>query len=256
MKGCAVVAYDIKISRGKNHILVIEQFRLKNGEVMALIGVNGSGKSTLVQTLALLLKPDSGKVFIQGEEATPKNELSLRRRMAVVFQEPLLLDTTVYKNVAAGLLLRGCQPADVDRRVRDWLARLGIDSMANRQARFLSGGESQRVSLARAFAVEPEVLFLDEPFSALDYPTKRTLITELSDILKATRIATVLVTHDPSEIPLIAESVSVLHGGKIAQRGTLKEIQTRPVNGTVAALVGGVVATNRPGTAALSMNTQ
>lgn len=238
MNGFAVAACDIKISRGKNQVLDIEQFRLKTGEVMALIGINGSGKSTLVQTLALLLKPDSGKVFIQGEEVTPKKELSLRRKMAVVFQEPLLLDTTVYKNVASGLLLRGFRSADIDRRVRDWLARLGIESLAYRQARFLSGGESQRVSLARAFAVEPEVLFMDEPFSALDYPTKRTLITELSDILKTTRIATVLVTHDPSEIPLIARSVTVLHKGRIAQYGDLKEIRTRPANETVAALVG------------------
>ncbi|MFA4884479.1 MAG: ABC transporter ATP-binding protein [Desulfotomaculaceae bacterium] len=238
MKGFAVIACDIKISRGKNQVLDIEQFRLKTGEVMALLGVNGSGKSTLVQALALLLKTDSGKVFILGEEVTPKKELSLRRKMAVVFQEPLLLDTTVYKNVASGLLLRGFQSADIDRRVREWLAHLGIESLASRQARFLSGGESQRVSLARAFAVEPEVLFMDEPFSALDYPTKRTLITELSDILKTTRIATVLVTHDPSEIPLIARSVTVLHRGKIAQYGDLKEIQTRPANETVAALVG------------------
>jgi len=238
MNGFAVAACDIKISRGKNQVLDIEKFRLKTGEVMALIGVNGSGKSTLVQTLALLLKPDSGKVFIQGEEVTPKKELKLRRKMAVVFQEPLLLDTTVYKNVASGLLLRGCQSADIDRRVREWLTRLGIESLANRQARFLSGGESQRVSLARAFAVEPEVLFMDEPFSALDYPTKRNLISELSEILKTTRIATLLVTHDPSEIPLIARSVTVLHGGKIAQCGDLKEIRTRPANETVASLVG------------------
>ncbi|NLI11513.1 ABC transporter ATP-binding protein [Pelotomaculum propionicicum] len=237
MNAFAVVASDLKIYRGKNLVLDIAEFRLKAGEVMALIGVNGSGKSTLVQALALLLKPDTGRIFIQGEEVTPKKELSLRRKMAVVFQEPLLLDTSVYNNVASGLLLRGCKSADIDQRVKEWLTRLGIESLAFRQARFLSGGESQRVSLARAFAVNPEVLFLDEPFSALDYPTKRTLITELSEILKATGIATVVVTHDPSEIPLIAGRVTVLHGGRIAQSGTLEEIRVKPASKTVAALV-------------------
>lgn len=240
MKGCAVAACNIKLSRGKSQILDIEQFCLKSGEVMALIGVNGSGKSTLVQVLALLLRPGSGKVFIHGEEVTPKKELYLRRKMAVVFQEPLLLDTTVYKNVAAGLLLRGFKPADIDLRVREWLIRLGIESIANRQARFLSGGESQRVSLARAFALEPEVLFLDEPFSALDYPTKGTLINELCDILKTTKITTLMVTHDPNEIPLMAGSVTVLHEGKVVQCGTLEEIYTRPASEKVAALVGAV----------------
>ncbi len=237
MNTFAIEASGLKIFRGRNLVLDIPEFRLKTGEVKALIGVNGSGKSTLVQTLALLLKPDAGKILIKGEEVIPKNELSLRRKMAVVFQEPLLLDTTVYKNVASGLLLRGLRSAETDQRVREWLARLGIESLAGRQARFLSGGESQRVSLARALAVEPEVLFMDEPFSSLDYPTRRTLIADISEILTATGIATILVTHDPNESPIIAQSVTVLHGGRIVQSGTIEEIRANPATKTVAALV-------------------
>lgn len=238
MKGSIVEAEKIKLYKGKKQILDIEQFLLRHGEVMALIGPNGAGKSTLMQVLALLQRPTTGELLIHGEKVTPKKELSLRRRMAVVFQEPLLLDTTVYNNVATGLFIRGHQKDEADSRVRQWLERLGIGSLAHRPARFLSGGESQRVSLARAFALDPEVLFLDEPFSALDYPTKKGLIAELCDILQATKISTVLVTHDHNEIPLLADRVTVLQEGKIVQCCTAQEVFTSPVNETVAALVG------------------
>lgn len=238
MKGYIIEAAKIKLRKNKKQILDVEQFRLRHGEVMALIGHNGAGKSTLMQVLALLQRPDSGELFICGEKVTPKKELHFRRRMAVVFQEPLLLDTTVYNNVASGLFIRGHRKEEIDARVRQWLERLGIESLAHRPARFLSGGESQRVSLARAFVLDPEVLFLDEPFSALDYPTRKALIAELGDILRATRISTVLVTHDHNEIPLLADMVTVLQEGKVVQCCTPQELFTRPADETVAALVG------------------
>ncbi|MCL6634558.1 MAG: ABC transporter ATP-binding protein, partial [Peptococcaceae bacterium] len=188
--------------------------------------------------LALLQRPDSGELFINGERVVPQKELHIRRRMAVVFQEPLLLDTTVYQNVASGLFIRGHQKSEIDAKVREWLERLGIAAIAHRPARFLSGGESQRVSLARAFVLNPEVLFLDEPFSALDYPTRRSLIAELGDILRATRISTILVTHDYTEIPALANMVTVLLDGRVAQCCTPQELFARPASETVAALVG------------------
>ena len=238
MNGAIVEANKIKLAKGEKTILDVEQFRLDDGEVMALIGPNGAGKSTLLQVLALLQRPDSGELYMHGERVTPKKELSLRRRMAVVFQEALLLDTTVYHNVASGLLLRGHRKNEIDARVRPWLERLGIDSLAQRPARFLSGGESQRVSLARALVLDPEVLFLDEPFSALDYPTRKALTAELGGILQATRISTVLVTHDHTELPLLADRVTVLQEGQVVQCCTAQEVFTHPANETVAALVG------------------
>ncbi|MDD4335708.1 MAG: ATP-binding cassette domain-containing protein, partial [Desulfotomaculaceae bacterium] len=125
MNTCAVQANNIKYKRSGKQILDVEQFCLEQGEIMALIGINGSGKSTLVKMLSLLERPDSGKIFIQGEEATPQNMLRIRRKMAVVFQEPLLLDTTVYNNVASGLRLRGHKKTEIDSRVMEWLTRLG-----------------------------------------------------------------------------------------------------------------------------------
>jgi len=240
MDACAVLARDIKFKRGNRQILDVESFRLEKGEIMALIGINGSGKSTLVQTLALLQRPDSGKVFIQGEEVTPQNMLSLRRRMAVVFQEPLLLDTTVYNNVASGLLIRGHKKSEVHKPVMEWLARLGVDSLARSSTRYLSGGEAQRVSLARALVLEPEVLFLDEPFAALDYPTKKALLKDFYDIIRATKISTLLVTHDPHEIPVLANRVTVLEAGKIIQQETTQTLFANPANDYVAFMAGAI----------------
>jgi len=233
-----IEANNITLYRGKNKVLDVERFILKKGGVTALIGSNGAGKSTLLQVLALLQRPATGELFICGEKVRPDNKLRLRRKMAVAFQEPLLLDTTVYNNVASGLQIRGCKKKETDRRVREWLEKLGIAALAHRSARSLSGGESQRVSLARAFALDPEVLFLDEPFSALDYPTRKSLIAELSDILKATGISTLFVTHDRNEIPLLADMVAVIKKGRIIQYCTPEELFAHPADESVAALVG------------------
>ncbi|MDD2553515.1 MAG: ABC transporter ATP-binding protein [Desulfotomaculaceae bacterium] len=240
MSTSAVQASNIKYKRGGKQILDVEQFCLDQGEIMALIGINGSGKSTLVQVLSLLQRPDSGKIIIQREEATPQNMMRLRRRMAVVFQEPLLLDTTVYNNVATGLRLRGHKKAEMHSRVMEWLARLGVDSLARSSTRFLSGGEAQRVSLARALVLEPEVLFLDEPFAALDYPTKKALHSDFYDIIKATKISTLIVTHDPYEIPALANRVTVLEAGRIIQQDTTQNLFANPANDYVAFMAGAI----------------
>jgi tungstate transport system ATP-binding protein len=247
MKDGIIEASKIKLQKSKKEILDVEHFQLAQGEVRAVIGPNGAGKSTLLQVLALLQRPSSGQLFFRGEIVNSKNILSIRRRMAVVFQEALLLDTTVYKNVASGLQIRGHRKKEIDGLVWEWLERLGIRSLAHRPARFLSGGESQRVSLVRAFALEPEVLFLDEPFSPLDYPTKKGLIDELRDILQATRISTILVTHDYHEIPVLADSVTVLDRGKVIQSCSQQEIFQKPANDVVASLLGVAEKNRRPG---------
>jgi len=229
---------NLSLTRGKHRILEIENFSLKPGETLALIGPNGSGKSTLLQVLSLLQRPGTGELFYKGERVHWRNAIGCRRKMAMVFQESLLLDTTVAGNIASGLKIRGFQKETIQGRVDRWLKRLGIAHLANRSVRFLSGGESQRVSLARAFVMEPEVLFLDEPFSALDAPSRTGLIPELAGILQDTQISTVFVTHDFSEIPLLASSVVALEKGRVVQTGPPREILTRPASLTVASLVG------------------
>lgn len=229
---------NLNLTKGRKKILDIEHFSLEEGQSVALIGPNGAGKSTFMQVMMLLQQPTGGELFFRGERVNWKKPIAYRRRMAMVFQESLLLDTTVYHNVASGMKLRNFKADTIPARVQEWLQRLGIAHLAERQARFLSGGESQRVSLARALVLEPEVLFLDEPFVALDVPTRAALTAELARILRDTHITSIFVTHDFSEVPLLAETVTVLEQGKIIQKATPLEVMTRPASRTVASLVG------------------
>jgi tungstate transport system ATP-binding protein len=207
------------------------------GELLAVVGPNGAGKSTLVQVMALLERPAQGQVLFDGEPVR-RNVLPYRRRMAVVFQEPLLLDTSVESNVRTGLSLRGVPREEQTRRAAEWMERFGIAHLARRSARTLSGGEAQRTSLARALALEPEVLILDEPFAALDAPTRAALIDDLAGILGASRITTVFVTHDRSEALRLGDRVAVLMTGRVRQIGPPEQVFSAPADEEVAAFVG------------------
>lgn len=238
MSGKLVEINGLTLVIGKRKILDIDNFFLEQGETVVLIGPNGAGKSTLLQILMLLQRPTTGELYYQGEKVHWKDSLKYRRRMAMVFQEALLLETTVYHNVASGLAIRGYPREQIRERVQKWLVRLGIEHLAQRPARNLSGGESQRVSLARALALEPEVLFLDEPFAALDEPTRTTLISELADILRDTHVSCVIVTHNYTEIPVLADRVIAMEKGRIVQAAPPWDILARPASLTVASLVG------------------
>jgi len=156
--------------------------------------------------------------------------------MAVVFQESLLLNTTVFNNVAQGLSFRGVTGKEAALKVEPWLERMGISHLSGRSARNLSGGEAQRVSLARALVLQPEVLFLDEPFTALDFPTRNDLIRDLSGIIRENGITTFFVTHDISEIPGLSRSggsVIAVRDGRIVFRGEASSLFSRePCNST------------------------
>jgi len=219
--------------------LEVEAVAVYEGEVLAIIGPNGAGKSTLLRILGLLEPPTAGEVRFRGEPVgAGASLLALRRRMASVFQEPLLCDTTVLRNARLGLALRGVPDAEADRRVRPWLERLGIAPLAGRSARTLSGGEAQRTSLARAFAVEPEVLLLDEPFSGLDPSAREALLGDLERILRETGTTTVFVTHDRDEAIRLGDRVAVMMGGRILQLARPEEVFAAPVSEEVARFVG------------------
>ncbi len=228
---------DVVVRRGRAEILRVPRLDVVEGEVLAVLGPNGAGKTTLMQLLALLERPTEGEVRFEGEPVAGR-ELVLRRRMAVVFQESLLLNRSVEANVGLGLALRGVPRGQRAGRVRRWLTRFGVDGLARRSARSLSGGEAQRVSLARAFALEPEVLILDEPFSALDQPTRELLLDELATVLQETGITTIFVSHDRDEAARLAHRVGVLAGGRLCQLGPTAEVFSAPVDETVASYVG------------------
>ena len=228
---------NVVVRGGKYEILNVPHLDVLEGEVLAVLGPNGAGKSTLVHVLALLERPAEGEVLFEGEPVKGR-ELALRRTMASVFQEPLLLDRTVGANVSLGLSLRGVPRGERRERVQRWLARFGIAGLAERSANHLSGGEAQRVSLARAFVLEPSVILLDEPFSALDQPTRETLLDELASVLAETGITAVFVTHERDEAARLAHRVAVLADGEVRQIGETVEVFSSPADETVAAYVG------------------
>jgi len=217
-------AHNLQLILSDKEIFKLEHLVLRKGEVLALVGPNGAGKSSLLLTLALLQRPTAGTIRIDGVHAGNGNLLAMRRRMALVFQDALLLDTTVTRNITIPLRIRGLSRKEAIHRCERWLDRFGVAHLAKRPARILSGGEAQRTSLARAFAMEPELLFLDAPFAALDYPTRKLLLGELGSILQEMNMTTLFVTHDYTEIPYLARQVAVLFEGRIIKYGSIREV--------------------------------
>jgi tungstate transport system ATP-binding protein len=233
-----LAARGLQITRGGRQVLSVENLEVFPGETLAVIGPNGAGKTTLLMALALLLKPARGEIFFQGRAVAPAQALAVRRRMSLVFQEPLLLHASVEANVMMGMRFRRLPAAETRQRAVSWMKKLGIEHLARRPAHRLSGGEAQRASLARALAVQPDVLLLDEPFSALDAPTRANLTRELKDLLAAERITTLLVTHDLDEALLLGDRVAVIIDGSVRQVGAPQAVFSAPRDPEVAQFVG------------------
>ena len=230
---------DLQVYRGGAAVLDIPHLDVHEGKVMSLIGPNGAGKSTLLLALSRLLKSVQGDIVFRGQ--TIDKNLSLvayRRKIALVFQEPLLFNTTVFENVASGLKIRGMGNSEIRDIVEEYMERFGIGHLAGRSAKKLSGGEAQRTSLARAFATKPEIVFLDEPFSSLDPPTRESLVEDLDRILRETRTTTIMATHDQMEALRLSDRIAVMNKGKIAQIGTPEEVMNHPLDEFVASFVG------------------
>ena len=228
-------ARDLVVRRGDRVVARLERLSLTRGETLVLLGPNGAGKTTLLAALALLV-PAQGELRFRGEPL--RDPVAQRRRMAVVLQRPLLLDRGVLQNLTIGLALRGVPRVERERRARTWLGRLGIGHLAERQARTLSGGEAQRASLARAFALEPEILFLDEPFGALDAPSREDILADTGRLLADTGTTAVLVTHDREEAASLGDRVAVVIGGEVRQVGPPDEVFRAPADAQVALFVG------------------
>lgn len=234
----ALEAKDLSVTHGDQKTLDVPLLQVHPNEVLMVIGPNGSGKTTLLLSLALLLKPSTGAISYRGIPVMGSNQvLQLRRKLAVVFQESLLLNSSVWDNVTLGLRLRGVKGDEVRTRTEKWLERFSIAHLKKRQARLLSGGEAKRVSLARAFVLQPEILFLDEPFAALDSPTRQSLLEDFESVLRETKTTTVMVTHDRNEALVLGDRVAVLMNGSISQIGAPAEVFGSPVDEEVASFV-------------------
>ena len=230
---------NLVVKRGGVTVLDISELNIKQGRILALIGPNGAGKSTLLLTMAGLLKQNLGEIYYNGVPIdSSASRSNMRRTISVVFQEPLLLNTSVFKNVALGLKFRHLTGSEIEKSVNESLEYFGISSLAKRSAKTLSGGEAKRVSLARAFALKPELIMMDEAFNSLDPPTRETLMEDLRHILEETKITAVLALHDREETLRLAQDVTVMAEGKIIQSGTTAQIFNQPESEFVASFVG------------------
>ena len=229
---------DLVVEKGGRRILHIPAFSLQKGEVMGLVGPNGAGKTTLLMVMAGLERSYRGELLAEGERLAAGRSLAYRRQLGVVFQDPQVLDTSALANVMAPLRFRGIPVAEARRRALFWLDRLGIVHLARQRARSLSGGERQRLALARALVGEPRILFLDEPFSSVDVATRAGLIQEVVGLLREYQLTAVVVSHDFTEVMLLADRVAVLMEGRVMQTGSTREVFYHPADEHIATFLG------------------
>ena len=230
--------HNVTVNRqGRRKILDIPEFSVDRGELVAVVGPNGAGKTTLLQMINLL-HPFEGEMRLFGTAANAANAGAMRRRSALVFQESLLLDGSVFGNVAWPLRFRGVPAAEAEARVHRALADFGCDHLARRPARQLSGGEAQRVCIARALVTEPELLLLDEPFASLDAPMRGAMMEEIRKVAERLGITVLLVSHNFSDVLSFAERAVALFEGRILQDDRPETLMRRPRDERVARLVG------------------
>jgi sulfate transport system ATP-binding protein len=213
------------------------------GELVALLGPSGSGKTTLLRIIAGLEFPDSGVVLFHGEDATKRNVRD--RGVGFVFQHyALFRHMTVFENVAFGLRVRPIKlrpdEREIRRKVHDLLTLVQLDWLADRLPSQLSGGQRQRIALARALAVEPQILLLDEPFGSLDARVRQELRRWLRRLHDEIHITSVFVTHDQEEALEVADRVVVMNRGEVEQLGTPGEVYNHPANPFVYHFLGNV----------------
>ena len=220
--GCTAAVHDVS-------------FDVRQGEVFVVMGLSGSGKSTLVRCLTRLIEPTAGKLAMYGEDvrAMDKNRLRelRRRRAAMVFQHfGLLPHRTVLDNVAYGLEIQGVSRAERRAKAAETAALVGLEGLEDRRPGQLSGGQQQRVGLARALAVDPEVLLFDEPFSALDPLIRRDMQEEVKRLHQEEGRTMVFITHDLSEALRLGDRIALMRDGRVVQLGTPEEIVGSPAD--------------------------
>ncbi|MFI5782139.1 sulfate/molybdate ABC transporter ATP-binding protein [Nocardia sp. NPDC051570] len=216
---------------------------IPSGELTALLGPSGSGKSTLLRSIAGLESLDSGVVTIADRDVT--RVPPQKRDIGFVFQHyAAFKHMSVRDNVAFGLKIRKRPKREIDRRVDELLGIVGLDGFQHRYPAQLSGGQRQRMALARALAVDPQVLLLDEPFGALDAKVRHDLRTWLRRLHEEVHVTTVLVTHDQEEALDVADRIAVMNAGRIEQVGSPEDVYDRPANEFVMSFLGAVAKLN------------
>ena len=235
-----ITARDVTRAYGEQQVLKGIDLDVREGEILGIIGPSGSGKSTLLRLLDLIEPPTSGELSVFGVDAVRETGrwLALRRRMGMLFQKPIVFNTSVYQNVALGLQYRRLDRTETERRVKAALDAVGLSQYITSKARDLSGGEQQRVALSRVLVTEPEILFLDEPTANLD-PTSTATIERIVRGLNREKGTTVVMnTHDLLQGQRLSNRVAVMIDGALAQTGPPKEVFRAPRSRAIATCVG------------------
>jgi ABC-type sulfate/molybdate transport systems ATPase subunit len=235
--GAVLTVGNVRHRRGGREVLRVDRLQVAAGERLGLLGLNGAGKTTLLRLLAGIDEPTAGEIRIDGV-AMSRGDATLRRRLAYAPQRPLLLSTTVRRNVELPLRYRRAPSATRRAVAAEALARLGVEHLADRPAHALSGGEAQRVSLARALACAPDALLLDEPAAGLDTPTRAAFFADVARALADRTTTVVLVSHRPEEVLGLTDRVAVLVDGDLRQAAPGAELVSKPADAAVARLIG------------------
>ncbi|GGW30967.1 MULTISPECIES: quaternary amine ABC transporter ATP-binding protein [Streptomyces] len=238
----ALPAAELRSRTGCTAAVRDVSFDVRKGEVFVVMGLSGSGKSTLVRCLTRLIEPTAGAIAVDGEDVRAMDRTRLRElrrhRAAMVFQHfGLLPHRTVLDNVAYGLEIQGVGKAERRERARAVVAKVGLEGMEHRRPGQLSGGQRQRVGLARALAVDPEVLLFDEPFSALDPLIRRDMQEEVIRLHREEGRTMVFITHDLSEALKLGDRIALMRDGRVVQLGTPEEIVGSPADDYVREFV-------------------
>ena len=226
-----------EVQEQTGHVIAVKDvsFSIETGETFVVMGLSGSGKSTLVRCISRLIEPTAGEIIIDNEDVikmSPSELLHMRRhRMSMVFQHfGLFPHRKVLDNINYGLEIRGVDRKKRNERAMEVLSLVGLEGWEDNYPRELSGGMQQRVGLARALAVDPEILIFDEPFSALDPLIRREMQDELLSIQKMVQKTMVFITHDFLEAIKMGDHIAIMKDGEISQIGTPEEIVANPVD--------------------------
>lgn len=216
-------------------------FKIKQGEIFGIVGKSGAGKSTLLRTINLLQRPTSGDIFVDGEDITGLENEELRKYrlgIGMIFQNFNLFHTkTVYENVEFAVKAAGNKDSETKKRVNEVLELVGLSNRANSFPTKLSGGEKQRVGIARAIINDPKILLCDEPTSALDLETTNSILELLKEINKKRGITTVIISHEMNVIKKVCDRVAIISEGKMVELGTVYDIFASPVHDFTKQLV-------------------
>ncbi|MBS7650993.1 MAG: phosphate ABC transporter ATP-binding protein [Candidatus Bathyarchaeia archaeon] len=227
---------DVTKRYGSIEALKSASFDVEGGDTVSLVGVNGSGKTSMLRILAGLDEPSEGDIILGNMKMRPKD---LRRLSTMVFQKNVMFNTSVYENVAFGLKVRGLSDDEIEVRVSEALDSVGLKGFQKRKARRLSYGEQQRVSLARAFAIRPEILLLDEPTSNLDPSNAMIIEDAIRSIWRRGICTVILATHNLHQARRLSDRIIHIHSGRVLEYATPEEFFNNPRNEVTRRFVNG-----------------